>query len=77
MSALVSVTDLVAVGWLTWRRQWRQLAGDRDDLRGLWVRGRDGAAGMTARGYRRFRSHACGRQFSERSTGTLNRRELA
>lgn len=28
---------------------------------------------MTARGYRRFRRRACGRQFNERSGGVLNR----
>ena len=27
----------------------------------------------TARGYRRFRCHACGKQFNERSGGILNR----
>ncbi len=27
----------------------------------------------TARGYRRFRCRACGRQFNERSAGVLNR----
>ena len=28
---------------------------------------------VTARGYRRFRCRACGRQFNERSVGVLNR----
>jgi putative transposase len=27
----------------------------------------------TAQGYRRFRCHACGKQFNERSAGSLNR----
>ena len=27
----------------------------------------------TAQGYRRFRCHACGKQFNERSTSLLNR----
>ena len=30
----------------------------------------------TAQGYRRFRCRACGKQFNERSAGSLNRTQL-
>ncbi len=45
----------------------------RDELRVLWVCGRDGAAGGNGARLRRFRYRACGQQFNERSTGVLNR----
>src|SRR6195256_5310780 len=35
--------------------------------------GTAGASERTARGYRRFRCRACGKQFNERSGGILNR----
>src|ERR1700704_3534310 len=35
--------------------------------------GTAGASERTARGYRRFRCRACGKQFNERSDGILNR----
>jgi len=42
-------------------------------VHGVRLDGRFRAAGVHRSGYRRFRCRACGKQFNERSTGSLNR----
>ena len=51
-----------------------RLRGERDAVPGLPINlGAGTARTHDARGYRRFRCGACGKQFNERSGGLLNR----
>ena len=45
----------------------------RDELRVLWVCGRDGASRGEGTWLSAFRCRTCGRQFNERGGGVLNR----
>ena len=52
----------------------RCLAEAREDaVHGVWVGAVSERPERTARGYRRFRCHSCGKQFNERSGRILNR----